>query len=196
MKGFIAKTVSAICFAGGGLAAGSGCYGYRDLVDPCYPQRYQFAARQETKAALAPQVQNGHVLDQTVWNYYFEPGTANLTPGGMDHLTYLAQRRPCPDPTVYLQVAHDIQYDPAAPDKYVDARNNLDTKRIQVIQDYLTAQTAGRAVAFNVVRHDPGEVGISATAIRTSITGLQNTSQAILTRPGGAGGGGAQGAAR
>jgi hypothetical protein len=187
MKGFIAKTMTAICFASGGLAAGVGCYCYHDLVDPCYPQRYEYAARQDTKACFAPQVLNGHILDQTVWNYHFELGTANLTQGGMDHLTYLARRRPCPDPIVYLQVAHDIAYDPAAPDKYVEARNTLDTKRMQVIQDYLTAQTAGRPVAFNVVRHDPGEVDISAQAIRVSATAMELSSQGVLVRPGGGG---------
>src|SRR5262249_29956202 len=86
MKGFIARTVSAVGLACGGLAAAGGCYGYKDLVDPCYPQRYWFSSRQLVREHFAPQVNNGHILDQTVWNYHFEPGKAVLTPGGMEHL--------------------------------------------------------------------------------------------------------------
>src|SRR5579864_9099990 len=113
MKGFILKTL-AVVSAGGGLAVSVGCNGYRDIVDPCYPQRYEFASRTEVATALAPQVFNGHVLDQTIWNYQFEPGTDKLTPGGMEHLAYLARRRPYPDAMIYLQTAQDIPYDPAA----------------------------------------------------------------------------------
>ena len=109
MNGFAARAVSTVC-ALSGIAA-LGCYTWGDVVDPCYPQRYEFAARQEVKQAFSPQVQNGHILDQTVWNYHFEPGTATLTPAGLEHLAYLARRRPCPDPTIYLQVAQDIPYD-------------------------------------------------------------------------------------
>src|SRR5436190_5624671 len=115
MKGFIPKGVTALCLTSG-LALGGGCHDYRDLVDPCYPERYEYAARQEVHGALAPQVNNGHVLDQTLWNYHFEAGTDKLTPGGMQHLAYLARRRPAPDCIVYLQTAQDLPYDPATPD--------------------------------------------------------------------------------
>jgi len=83
MKGFINKSMAVLGLAGG-MALAGGCDCYRNLVDPCYPERYEFAARQEVIGAMAPQVYNGHVLDQTVWNYQFEPGTDRLTAGGMD----------------------------------------------------------------------------------------------------------------
>src|SRR5437660_186226 len=102
MNGIIARSVAAVCLAGGTMTALGGCYGYHDLVDPCYPQRYEYAARTEVRESFAPQVANGHVLDQTVWNWQFESGTAVLTPAGMEHLAYLARRRPAPDPTIYL----------------------------------------------------------------------------------------------
>src|SRR5258708_5901491 len=110
MNGVIRNVVLALCSAGG-LAAAQGCYHYRDVVDPCYPQRYENAARQEVNGAFAPQVNNGHVLDQTVWTYYFEAGTDRLTPGGQEHLAYLARRRPYPDPVIYLQTAQDVTWD-------------------------------------------------------------------------------------
>ncbi len=62
------------------------------------------------------------MLDQTVWNYHFEPGTDKLTPGGLEHLAYLARRRPYPDPVVFLQTAQDVAYDPARRTKMRGAR--------------------------------------------------------------------------
>ena len=104
MKGLIRKGAAGLGCAAA-LAGTGGCYTYRDLVDPCYPARYEYMARREVNTALAPQVINGHVLDQTIWNHMFEPNTDKLTPGGVAHLAYLARRRPAPDPTVYVQTA-------------------------------------------------------------------------------------------
>src|SRR5262245_48731871 len=80
----------------GGNGGGSGpCCTNKDLYDRCYPERYNNLARREVNLAFTPQVQNGHVLDQTVWNHHFEPGTDKLTPGGLAQLQYIARRRPC-----------------------------------------------------------------------------------------------------
>jgi hypothetical protein len=194
MNGFAARAVSTLC-ALSGIAA-LGCYTWGDLVDPCYPQRYEFAARQEVKQAFCPQVQNGHILDQTVWNYHFEPGTATLTAAGFEHLSYLARRRPCPDPTIYLQVAQDIAYEPSKFAEFVEARNTLDTKRAQAVQDFLTAETTGRNLTFNVVRHDPPEDGMSAVPQGVSVRLFQLSAQGVVVKPVlGAGGGAAPGAA-
>ncbi len=190
MKGFITKTVTAVGLAGAVLGMVNGCY-YRDIVDPCYPQRYEYAARMEVNQALAPQVRNGHILEQTVWNIEFEPGTPRLTPGGMDHLAYLARRRPAPDTAIYLQIAQppDIVYDPKAPDKYAEARAKLDNERVQAIQNYLAAETSGRNLTFSVVLHDPAEVGIAAIPVQRSITAMQAASGGILSRQSLGGGG-------
>src|SRR5687768_14578039 len=107
MKGLITKA-ALLCSA---VFGSVGCYGYRDLVDPCWPERYWYSSRQLEKAAFAPQVQNGHVLDQTVWNYHFDGGTDRLNAMGIDHLARLARRRPSPDPLLFLQTAQDIGYD-------------------------------------------------------------------------------------
>jgi hypothetical protein len=204
MKGFIAridksavdlsvKTVTALALSGAALGMANGCH-YRDLVDPCYPQRYEYASRVEVNQALAPQVRNGHILDQTVWNYEFEQGTPKLTPGGMEHLAYLARRRPTPDTCIYLQVAEppDIIYDPKAPEKYTEARAKLDNDRIASIQAFLGAETAGRNLAFTVVVHDPAEVGISAIPEQRSITASDAAFTGVLQRQTIGGGGAAR----
>jgi hypothetical protein len=143
---------------------------YYHWVDPCWPWRYAYLAHQEVNDAFAPQVNNGHVLDQTIWNYYFEPGTDRLTPGGMYKLAILGRRRPHPDCRIYLQTAQDIQYNSSAPDAFVKARADLDARRVQAVLRYLQAQTAARPVPWDVTIHDPGEVGLSAVPAAATIT--------------------------
>ncbi len=154
MNGFITRTFGLACLATG-LATLAGCTLYNNFVDPCYPQRYEWEARQPVYEAFGAQAANGHVLDQTVWSFQFEPGTDKLTLGGAEHLKYLARRRPQPDPKIWLQTASDLAYDPAAPEKFVTAREELNQKRVQAIYKYLQATTAGRPVAFEVAIHDP-----------------------------------------
>jgi len=194
MKGFITRSVLTLCWLSG-MAAFQGCTHYHDVVDPCYPERYNSMARQEVTGAFAPQVNNGHVLDQTVWNYHFEDGTDKLTVGGQSHLTYLARRRPTPDPLVYLQTAQDIKYEVNAAEKFAGSRTELDNKRIQAVQSYLNAQSAGRNVTFQVVVHDPAEVGMAAVPVGTSIQRLHAASQGTLPAGAGAGAASASGGA-
>jgi hypothetical protein len=167
MRGFLAKALAAGCLTG--AAAAGGCEHYRNVVDPCYPQRYECTARREVLEAFGPQVQNGHILDQTMWNYLFEEGTDKLTNAGYDHLDYLVRRRPGPDSRIYLATARDVRYDPADSDKLTDARRELDNKRTVAVQKYLSAQTAGRPMEFEVLVHDPQEVGQSAVSVFQSV---------------------------
>src|SRR5439155_11766631 len=51
--------------AGGGDRDAGDCL--RNFIDPCYPERYQHAARGAVVAPFAQQVYNGHVLNQTIW---------------------------------------------------------------------------------------------------------------------------------
>ncbi len=205
MNGFMNKAVAVLGLAGA-LSAG-GCYTYRDLVDPCYPERYQYMARQEVRAVLAPQVQNGHVLDQTVWNYHFQydeakqVGTDKLTPAGIEHLAYVVRRRPHPDPMVYLQTAHDLGYDAANPDKYIQVRTDLDTRRTDAVKKALASLSAGRGFDFQVIVHDPGKVGQASQPAALSLQRSYAGAQGVLSSVGGAGasnvsGGGGSGGGR
>jgi uncharacterized membrane protein YgcG len=188
MKGIMSKTLLAAMCAGV-LGAVGGCDKcLHNLYDPCYPQRYEQMSREEVSDLMAPQVQNGHVLDQTVWNYHFEGGSDKLTAGGLEHLAYLARRRPTADTVVYLQAAQDISYDPANPDRFAQARFDLDGKRIAAVQKYLNAQTSGRHLDFQVVVHDPAEVGMAGIPAAASVQKMYNGAQGILTGGGSAGG--------
>jgi hypothetical protein len=191
MKGIITRAVG-LCVCATAFA-GSGCY-YRDVVDPCWPERYTYLARQEVNASLAPQVQNGHVLDQTVWNYHFEIGSDRLTAGGLEHVAYLARRRPCPDPVVYIQTAEDLLYDVANAEKLKESRQELDAKRVVAVQKFLAAQTAGRPVAFEVLVHDPADPSIAASFGNAAAIQLIGRARGGLGT-GGGGGGAAGGAA-
>ena len=191
MKGLITRAAAALGCAAA-LAGASGCIETlhpRYLWDPCWPQRYNYQARMEVLEGFGAQVNNGHVLDQTVWNWHFVPGSDELTPGGLEHLAYLARRRPCPDPVVYLQTAQDIAYDPAAPEKYVETRCDLNARRAAAIQKFLTAYSAGRHIHWDVVVHDPADVGIAAVPMGLAIQGMYTGSRGTLPGAAGAGAG-------
>lgn len=188
MKGFIGKS-AAVLGVMALLTASQGCYHYREIVDPCWPERYSHAARQSVVRSMAPQVNNGHVLDQTVWNYHFEAGTDRLTAGGLEKLAYLARRRPHPDPVVYLQTAQDILYDPSNPEKMTVDRMELDQKRRAAVERFLNAQTAGRGIAFQVVTHDPPETGLPATAVGLTVQQMYGRFRGGLSTGTGIGGG-------
>jgi hypothetical protein len=190
MKGFSSTVMLAACAAS--LLTGVGCdFGngsiYRDWVDPCYPERYNAMARHETVGAINAQVQNGHILDQTLWSCHFEPGSDKLTPGGIEKLIYLSRRRPCPDSVVFLETAQyprDVGYDPAAPDKLATARAKLDNDRIAAIHRFLSVQTEGRPVAFQVVVHDPDPVDIAAVQAAQAIVRMYAGASGILAAGG------------
>jgi len=188
MKGFMAKGGPALALAL--LCLGGGCVPYKNLVDPCYPERYWASSRSLVNEAFAPQVNNGHVLDQTVWNEYFEPGTDRLNAMGLQKLSYLARRRPQADPAVFLQTAQDLPFDQSNPGQLAALRVDLDAKRKAAVEGFLTAQAANRGVPWNVQIHDPGEVGLAG------VPASQAIGQMYYTRfrgglDGGAGGGSA-----
>ena len=123
-----------------------------NAVEPCFPERYNHAARQAVIAPFAQQVNNGHYLTQTVWNYHFEAGTDKLTPAGLKKLDSLARTRPAPDPKVYIQTARDLT---APVGTLADLRTDLDAKRAAAVQKYLAAQPAiGAPIAYEVYVHD------------------------------------------
>jgi hypothetical protein len=160
MKRYLTHMLVAVGAASPLLA---GCSNYRNWVDPCWPERYNNTARREVVQSFAPQVQNGHILDQTVWNYMFEAGTDELNGYGKEKLDFYVRQRPAPDPNVFLQTAHDVPYSPTEPERLGEARRELDLKRVQSIQRYLSAQMVGRPMTFDVAIHDPYPVGETAT---------------------------------
>jgi hypothetical protein len=200
MKGLIAKALAGGLWAVGALAA-CGCGGemtYRDIVDPCWPERYNAVARREVNDVTAPQVHNGHVLDQTVWNEYFETGTDKLNVAGQEKLKYIARRRPAPDLVVYVQNAQDVPYDPAKPEDSTARRNELNARRTQAVQNFLSAYT-GSGQPFQVAVHDPADVSQLAVGVQRAAQAKSESFQGVLRTfitlggSGGAGGGGGGG---
>lgn len=178
MNGIVKKALAGAALASG-LSA-TGCETYQKCVDPCWPERYNNTARREVISAFAPQVQNGHIIDQTLYNYQFEEGKAELTASGRDQLDTLVRRRPVPDPRIFLATARDIGYEPANPDAYKNAQDALNNQRSIAIQKYLGAQTAGRPMQFEVVVHDPMPVGEAADPANRSIRLHHNSTTGTL----------------
>jgi hypothetical protein len=190
----------------GAACADGGCAGGRDghknvsaldrigynnynLYDRCWPQRYANLAHRAVNRAMTPQVQNGHVLDQTVWNHMFEPGTDALNGLGVMHLQYVSRRRPEVDKTVYLATAMDLAYDPACPERYAGARQELDSLRVAAVHKYLVALNAGRCQDFQVLVHDPADVTISTDGAGIAVRLMYARFRGgLATGAGGAGG--------
>src|SRR5581483_991592 len=171
MNGFIAKTVGGLAL-GAGLSILAGCTCYRQCVDPCWPERYNAIARASVRDATNAQANNGHLLDQTVWDYFFEVDrdgrpTEVLNDAGREHLHYLARRRPCPDLHLFLQTAQTVPYTQATADKAVTARADLDQRRIAAVQVYMNTLLAHHGVTapVEVAVIDPAPVGVNALAI-------------------------------
>jgi hypothetical protein len=164
---------------GGARGDGHGVLGdcWRKFVDPCYPERYEHAARQAVIYPFAQQVHNGHVLNQTIWNYYFEAGTDKLTPAGREKLDSIARTRPAPDPKLFIQAAVDLQLTEANAATITDLRAALDVKRAAAIRAYLGTVPAVAPVAYEVYVHNPATPGINsefaASAYRSSQTGYR-----------------------
>ena len=168
MKGFITKTVTGLCLSIT-LSALGGCNHYRDIVDPCWPERYNSLARQSVRDLSNAQAEKGHILDQTIWNWHFEADAkggqgATLNGAGIETLKLISRRLPAPDFQIYLQTAQDLPYTAGvAPEKYVADRNKLNERRIQAIQNFLAAQAPkSGAGAYTVGVHDFVAPGIPA----------------------------------
>jgi hypothetical protein len=169
---------AAVAILLGGLAA-SGCHGtgghagksaqpegwtrYYNAVDPCYPERYNAQARSSVLVPFAAQVNNGHVLEQTVWNWHFDTSSDTLNPAGQAKLDAIAQTRPQPDGRVYLQVARDVPaYGAGGLDTVAARRDELTAKRAETIRKYMAAQPALQPVAYEVFVIDAPVPGMPA----------------------------------
>jgi hypothetical protein len=152
----------------------TGCFGYRDVVDPYYPKRYNVDARNSVRTALAPQVSNGNVLDQTVWDFHFESGKPELNAMGKDHLKRLARRRPVAQEVIFLQVAQN-------PDEIANNKE-LNKTRSENIKAYMTKISEDKVhPEFQVVLHDPAEVSGSGIEAARIIGGKQSGVTGIFT---------------
>lgn len=190
MNGFMRKMAALICL-GAGISLQGGCYAYRQHVDPCWPERYNAYERRTVNDVFDAQAMNGHILDQTIWNYHFETKdvedtttrtkiylpTSKLNVAGQRQLEYLSRRRPYPDSKLYLQTAHDLPVDTPL-DKLAQARAELDAQRAAAVRSFMAVLVANRAhpIEFEVAVHDPAPVGIQALpisgAFRPSPTGV------------------------
>lgn len=91
MKGFIKQTAAAVCL-GASVVALIGCQHYREVVDPCWPERYSQSARESVRDMHNAQADKGHLLDHTLWAADFNGN--ELKPSGKAKLKYIANREP------------------------------------------------------------------------------------------------------
>jgi len=160
-----------------------------NAYDPCWPQRYNAVARQEVLAPFAQQALNGHVINQTVWNYHFEPGSDRITAAGVEKLDSLVRIRPSPDTKIYIQTARDLSPSPDTVDRLHADRMALDIKRANMVAKFLAAEP--QRFAWEIYVHDPADPSINSTAASNA---FRAQLQGYLGGIQGGGGVGAQGA--
>jgi hypothetical protein len=180
------------------LLSVTGCYGtFHEVVDPCYPERYNCKAREAVSELRSTQVQNGTNYEQTLYVHHFNPASESLHPGGVAHLQRLANRRPAPETTIYVQTAqNNYDLDFKKPEEYASKRKELDEKRKAEVEKYLKSERPD--VAFNVVLSNPAKLGITGSEGRTAVRNIRSTSRGYFMIPGfqdtgGGGGGGSEG---
>lgn len=152
---------------------------YRNWVDEAWPYRYDYAARQSVLEPFAQQAANGHFLEQTLWNWYFEPGSDRLTPGGIARLDAIARSTPVPDPKLYIQTARDIAATSDAPEKVHALRDDLNFRRALAIKQYMSSQPGIIPMPYEVFVTDAPVPGIysafAAQSFRAQIAGYTGT---------------------
>ncbi|MBY0457316.1 MAG: hypothetical protein K2V38_08270 [Gemmataceae bacterium] len=137
-----------------------------------WPQRYSYPARESVLHPFEVQMNNAKVLDGVVNNLDFESGTDRLNGVGRDKLDRHARKMPAPDPRVFVQTSADVPYDPAAPEKTVQVRTELDQKRAQAVLSYLNTRPNTRGAAFEVVSIDIADPGTNAAGPANAMRGL------------------------
>ena len=136
---------------------------YRNWYDESWPDRYNYAAREAVLAPFAQQAANGHFWHQTIWNWYFEPGSDKLTQAGIEKLDSLARETPSPDPKIYLQAARDLRTTPDNVGTIGALRDELTAKRAASVRAYLATQpNVGPPIAYEIYVHDSPVPSIAA----------------------------------
>ncbi len=179
------------------LISVTGCHGtYSEIVDPCYPERYNCKSREAVREIREVQIQNGLAAEQTMYVHYFKPGSEELNDGGVAFLSRIANRRPAPESTIYIQTAqntYDLDY--RKPEEYNSKRKELDEKRKVSVDKFLKLERPD--VAFTLVTNNPGRVGINGREAAQSVRDIRRSARGYFIIPGfqdtgGAGGGGEQ----
>ena len=153
MKGFIKQTAATLWFSAA-LFTLLGCYHYRDVVDPCYPERYNSMARHSVREMHNAQADKGHLLDHTIWSNDFDG--KKLKPSGIERLRYVSHREPAPLlMKVYLQTV-TIPFDPKRPaEDQIKERDTLNEARIESIKAFLATQTSeDRNTTYEIKVHE------------------------------------------
>jgi hypothetical protein len=178
------------------LMSVTGCYGtFHEVVDPCYPERYNCKARESVTAYRNMQEANGTAIEQTIYAHYFKPGEAVLNDAGVAFLERITHRRPQPESTIYIQTAqntYDLDYRQA--DQLTQRRTELDNARKAHVEQFVKAVRPD--VTFNVVTGvNPAREGINGLEISYAVRDIRRSSRGYFLIPGfqQAGGGGGTG---
>lgn len=176
------------------LVSLTGCYGtYNELVDPCYPERWNCQARSAVQSRVAMQAKNGLDMEQTLFTYHFEPGSDKITPSGQNILARIATRRPSSFKEVFIQNSFDAMpstdFDANRAEEFQQKMRDLNERRKRNVIAYLNMRKPqdGDTTPWQVAVSFPSRVGMYSREAFTAVDLMHNTPAGDF-RPDGQGG--------
>jgi hypothetical protein len=195
MNRYVRAATAALVIAGGlgsvgcaGRAGSTGDGARGNCIDPSWPDRYNYAARQAVIAPFAQQVANGHFINQVMWNWYFDAGTDKLNGAGMEKLDSIARTTPNPDTKLFIQAARDIGVTADNAAKIGAMRDDITAKRAAAIHRYMATQP-GPTVIYDISVVDMPTAGIAAPFATGSYRGQLAGYRGAISGGGGVGSG-------
>src|SRR3990170_35153 len=88
------------------LALAVGC---KLLPDNEWPEPYTSIAKEEVRAPIDIQVANARVVEQTLWDYHFEPNSERLNSTGRQRLRWIAPQAQDTYPVIYVAAIDDAE---------------------------------------------------------------------------------------
>jgi len=154
------------------LALAVGC---KLLPDNEWPEPYTSIAKEEVQAPIDIQVANARVVEQTLWDYHFEPNSERLNSTGRQRLRWIAPQAQDTYPVIYVAAIDDAEL------------TQRRVARVQVVLDEIAGPDSG----VQVVQADARMVGLPGRHVETVFkkmaqTGFANVSggsQPALPQP-------------
>ncbi len=190
MNGFIKRTAAVVVL--GSAAALPGCCKDATLgcYDNCWLERYSYQAKQSEMQTFDAQVNNGHVLDQTVFAYHFDArhGQADQGRPGAPGLPGAAPSSARPEDLFADGPGPALRLGRAGAIQQRSQRTGLQARGGD--SAFLNADTAGRPMAFEVIVHDAPTPGLATQPIGNAVQRHYDSFTGSLATGTAAGGGG------
>jgi hypothetical protein len=141
-------------------------------------RRYSLQSRAAVHDSLDAQAAQGRLHEQTLWNNYFVPQSAELHSSGRAFLDRMARRYRGRAIDLYVQTAHDLPFNSEQLDAFSRDRDALDLERATAAHRYLTIVL--RQPPPEMYVHDPQRFGMWAYEAAPAYAIIKKSPQGLL----------------